>query len=89
MFHREGARRARRWVWHIDNILRHHTTFGGYDHFKYNDEDSRWHHWSTWPYMFIAMDLGSDGVAGVHWMMGLGDCCLDFAGDESHSGKTA
>ena len=58
-FYRQGARR---WVWHIDNILRHSTAHGGYEYLKFDAEKKAWHHWSTWPWAFIAMDLGADGL---------------------------
>lgn len=59
---------ARRWAMNLDSQLRHTTRASGLEFFQptpgkfpWRDED-----WPNWPTLQIALDQGSDGVAGLH-----------------------
>ena len=62
VFHRKSAKK---WLLMTDNQMKVSisTVPAGWAFFQPNPELPCWQHWSTWPWIGVSRDLGSDGLA--------------------------
>ena len=80
--HRVGAKH---WIQNIDNQIRQSTELGGLAFFRFDDKRrGLCQHWSTWPYLSIAMDLGPKGLAGYNSMERFFGLNVDKMPDHAH-----
>lgn len=62
---------ARKWLQALDNQISVSTGLPGLSFFVFDEAGADWaeESWSSWPALGLAMDLGSDGVAGANALM--------------------
>lgn len=75
---------ARKWVYALDNQLKVSTCHNGLDFFCWAEGEERWGSWREWPGLGVALDMGSDGVAGYSALARHFDCNIWMWPDPSH-----
>ena len=78
--YRQGAKR---WLANIDNQCRVHLGYG-LSKLIPDKKSGAWKSWKTWPYLSIAADLGSDGLAGIQALQYLWSANCDLWPDVPH-----
>lgn len=78
---------AKHWVQNIDNQLRVSATSEGLSLFIPAWGTSSWRSWDLWPFCAIGMDLGSDGVSGLHALQYHWGMNLEGVPDAAHGAQ--
>lgn len=74
---------AFRWLRAIDEQLRH-AMGAGLEHFAVDPNPAKRPRWNEWLVLSVALDCGSDGVAGVNAALRQLSLNMDFTPDQSH-----
>ena len=80
---------SKRWCSDLDNGVRVSTVHPGLAHMQMDGTNPLWANWRTWPTLMVAMDLGSDGVCGMHSLQYKPEWKLNIIPlpDPSHAGN--
>ena len=62
---------AKKFVDQVDNVIRFNTSFEGLSFIVYDEGAPAWkpENWRSWPSLVLAIDQGSDGLAGTNAML--------------------
>lgn len=75
---------AKHWPSNLDNQYRLLSGGPGLRFFQPAEDEERWRNWRTWPFWVIGVDLGSDGVSGLHVGQYKFSLCLEGLSGPSH-----
>ncbi|CAK0884728.1 unnamed protein product [Prorocentrum cordatum] len=80
---------AMKWIQKLDAQLQTSTIYNGFKFFSYDADVAAWRdaNWRDWAGCGVAMDLGSDGVSGVHALLYHFKVNLWIWPDQSHMTK--